>query len=194
MGQPKAMLPWGLTSLLAYVVTQLRLGGVGESIVVAGADALPVAETAMKAGAAVVVNDRWQEGRASSLRAGAALVPDDADPIVVLNVDQPRPAAVIRALLEAYAAQPALILVPMHEGRRGHPTLFAGRLLPELRAVRDEDEGLRAVLARHAGEVREAQVDSPLIHVDLNTPEDHEAALRLFEQEASVGGGRSMES
>ncbi len=179
MGRPKALLPWQGATLLAHQLEQLRRAGIEERIVVVGgSEAAAIADEARRAGAAVAVNERWREGRASSLRAGAAAVPDDADPIVVVSVDQPRPASIIRALLAAYGRRPAAAVVPVHDGSRGHPTLVAGRLLAELRAVCDQDRGLRAVLERHADDVTEAPVDADVIHLDLNTPEDYEAALR----------------
>lgn len=181
MGAPKALLPWGLSTLIQYQLAQLRAARVEGQIVVVGAEPMATAERAAKAGAAVVANADWAEGRASSIRAAAAAVPDDADPIIVLGVDQPRPAAVMRALLDAYAARPAPIVVPVHDGRRGHPVVFAGPLLSELRAVRDEEMGLRSLMERYADDVREVDAGTSLIHIDVNTPEDYEAAVRLFE-------------
>lgn len=185
MGHPKALLPWGMGTLLRYQLAQLRLAGVEGSVVVVGSEPLMVAEIAARSGAAVVVNEQWAEGRASSIRAGADVIPDTATVVVVLGVDQPRPAAVTRALLDAYDEQPSLIVVPVRGGRRGHPVLFAGSLLGELRAVRDEEQGLRAVMARYAGGVREVEIDSPLIHIDVNTPEEYEEAVRLFDASAT---------
>jgi CTP:molybdopterin cytidylyltransferase MocA len=40
------------------------------------------------------------------------------------------------------------------------------------------------VIARHADEVREVPFDSPLVLLDLNTPEDYEAAKLAFAREA----------
>ena len=64
----------------------------------------------------------------------------------------------------------------MQAGRRGHPVLFSGRLLPEMREVQDATLGLRAVVHRHLAGQQEVPVDSPLIHTDLNTPAAYAAA------------------
>jgi hypothetical protein len=96
---------------------------------------------------------------------------------VVLNVDQPRPAAVIRRLLEEHLASGALITLPTHDGKRGHPALFCGSLLPELRAVTDADEGLRAVVHRRAADVREVAFDSPIVLLDINDWAGYERAV-----------------
>ncbi|HWO93984.1 MAG TPA: nucleotidyltransferase family protein [Dehalococcoidia bacterium] len=187
MGQPKALLPWGIGTLLGYQLRELAAAGFAERIVVAGAAAPPVADITVKAGAALVVNTAWEEGRASSLRVGADAVRRDRDPILVLNVDQPRPAPIHAGLLGAYRDEPAPIIVPVFQGRRGHPIILSGALLDELRTVRDEERGLRAVVERHSSEVREIDLGDRLITIDINTPEEYEEARRIFEALAAEG-------
>jgi CTP:molybdopterin cytidylyltransferase MocA len=55
--------------------------------------------------------------------------------------------------------------------------VFAGSLLPELRAVTEEREGLRAVVRRHGERRRIVPVDDPAIHIEFNTPDEYQAAL-----------------
>ena len=52
-----------------------------------------------------------------------------------------------------------------------------GSLLPELREVSEATQGLRAVIARHAAEVRDVPFDSPTVLLDLNTPADYQRAI-----------------
>jgi molybdenum cofactor cytidylyltransferase len=193
MGRPKALLPWGDETLLAYQVRQLEAAGVEDIVVVLGAQAEEM-RPAVPAGARVVVNESYREGRASSLRAGAAALPDSADPIVVLSVDQPRPQRVHERLLEAHMGWNGPITLPETDGRRGHPVVLAGELLEELRSASEQEKGLHAVIARHADGVREvpfvlitheSMADSPdltalMVLTDINTPEDYEDARRLF--------------
>src|SRR5881296_914150 len=46
-----------------------------------------------------------------------------------------------------------VITVPTFEGKRGHPTVVDGWLLPELRRVRERTEGLRGFLDQHEADV-----------------------------------------
>jgi len=71
----------------------------------------------------------------------------------------------------AQAAGPALICVPCHRGRRGHPVAFGARFLPELAAL-DGDRGARGLLQRHAAAVRELIVDDPGVLRDVDRPAD----------------------
>ena len=176
MGALKQLLPWQGRPLVAYQVEQLRAAGADEVIVVVGHEAARVAAAATAAGGRIVVNPAYRSGRASSVRAGAAALPDDTAAIITLNVDQPRPTALVRRVLDAHLAGSALITVPEQGGRRGHPVIFAGALLPELRAVDEASEGMRAVVRRHAHARQVVTVDDAAIHLELNTPADYAAA------------------
>ena len=182
MGRPKALLPWAGTTLLAYQVRELRAAGVDDVIVVLGHEArvrvMELARFRLPEETRLVVNEAYREGRASSLRAGARVLSDAAGPIVVLGLDQPRPASITRALLDAHEG--ASITVPAFEGRRGHPVVLAGALLPELREASEEAQGLRGVIAAHEAEVREVAFDTAQVLLDINTPEEYEAALARY--------------
>ena len=46
--------------------------------------------------------------------------------------------------------------------------------MPELLAIREETEGIRDVIARHAADVHEVEIADPEVLVDLNVPADLE--------------------
>ena len=169
MGRPKQLLPWGGTTLLAWQVRQMREAGVDEVVVVLGHAAVEV-RPAVPPEARVVVNEAYRQGRASSLRCGAAAVSDDAGAVLVLSVDQPRPASLSRRLIERWREKGAPIVSPRFPRRFGHPVLVDGSLLGELRAVID----------RHAAEAEALPVEDDRVDVDINTPADYEAALAAF--------------
>ena len=68
---------------------------------------------------------------------------------------------------------------PSFGGRSGHPVVLASALLDELAAVREETEGLRAVLHRHPPRLL-AMEDEPLVRIDLDTPESLDEGRRLL--------------
>ncbi len=179
MGRPKALLPWRDATLVEYQVRELTAAGVERIAVVLGHAAGEVWPHVPDE-AHMVVNEAYREGRASSLRAGASALPDDADPILILGVDQPRPREELRALLAAHREGGVAVTVPVHEGRRGHPPVLAGDLLPELRAASEETAGLRGVLAAHQEAVREVEASSAIVLLDLNTPEQYQQALARY--------------
>ena len=183
MGTPKPLLDWGGQTLVEYQIQQLREAGAGKVIVVLGHRADEVRPHAHNAGAQAIINELYAEGRASSVRVAAGALPEDVGAVVVLNVDQPRPAWVTRRLLDEQRRARAPVAVPTFEGKRGHPVIFDGRLAPDLREVREATEGMRAVMQAHATEVLEVPFDTPVVVLDMNTPEEYEEAkATYFEQ------------
>jgi len=177
MGKPKSLLEWRGQPLLAYQVRQLHQAGVGEVVVVAGHDAGRVRAVAEGAGARVVVNPSYRDGRATSLRVGAEALPPDVETVLILSVDQPRTAAVHRRLIDAHQAAGALITTPLHAGRGGHPILLAGSLLEELRLVTEATEGLRALVRRYDAQRLRVPMDDPSVLLEFNTPAEYAAAV-----------------
>ena len=179
MGSSKALLPWDGMTLVGYALRELLAAGASQIVVVVGADAEQVLAAIPESDAiARVVNVAFASGRSSSIRLGAAAIPPGCGALIVQSVDQPCPSAILRMLYEAAENDGVDVAVPAFGGRRGHPICLAGRLLPELADVREEDEGLRAVVRRHADARHEVQVDSAIVHLNLNDPDAYADALR----------------
>ena len=183
MGAPKPLLEWNGQTLIEYQLGQLKEAGMEVTIVVLGHRADEVREFVHKAGALAVINELYAEGRASSVRVGAAALPEDTTAVLVLNVDQPRPCEVIERLVRRHVERGNLITLPSYEGQRGHPALLDASLVPEMREVREATQGLRDVIQRHEDQVVEVEFDTPVVLLDLNRPEDYaQARATYFEQ------------
>lgn len=178
MGKPKALLDWGGQCLVNYQVEQLREAGCDEVIVVLGHKADDVSRQMRTTNCRTMLNPRYAHGRAGSLRIGAKAVNRDADAIVITDVDSPRPASFLRALIDGHRPESA-VTRPVHNGHRGHPIVVAGRLREELMAASDEDEGLHGVLRAHAAESGEVDAGE-LLNLGFNTPEEYLEARRRF--------------
>jgi molybdenum cofactor cytidylyltransferase len=181
MGCSKALLSWDGTTLVGYAIRELVAAGATRIAVVVGADAEQVLAALPDSDAVVrLVNREYATGRSGSIRIGAAAIPPACRALVVQSVDQPCPATILRALYEAVEQDDVDVAAPVFGERRGHPICLSGRLLPELTRVREEDQGLRAVVRRHAESRREVPVDSAVIHLNLNDRASYEAANRGF--------------
>jgi molybdenum cofactor cytidylyltransferase len=175
MGRPKPLLPWRGTTLLGYALQQLSLTGIDRVVVVLGlAHAEVRAAVPSLSAATVVLNLNEASERSGSIRLGAQAVSDSVDAVVVQSVDQPCSAAVLRLLLAANAD----VAIPTYAARRGHPVVFHGRLLPELRQVEEATQGLRAVVRRHQPAIVEVPVDDPAVIWNLNDPQTYAAATQ----------------
>jgi CTP:molybdopterin cytidylyltransferase MocA len=180
MGRPKLALPLGGRTVLEHVVASLRDGGVDHVLVVvgphvpelvplaeaAGADVCRLPEATADMRATVECGLRWLEGLYYPW-------PDDA--WLLAPADHPAlDPGVVRALCECYEGRPSQsILVPVCDGRRGHPTLISWQHVPGILAHR-AGQGINTYLQLHTSEIREVPVtDASVLH-DLDTPEDYE--------------------
>ena len=179
MGQLKALLPWQGTSLLKHQVASLRAGGVDRVVVVLGhrSDELK-AELAGIEGVAWQLNPDYLQGKTTSIKAGlSTLGSEQLDALLILNVDQPRNADVIRSLLKEHLSQGNLITIPTHNGKGGHPIILSLSLLEELREIDEETYGIKAVVQRHLDATRRVEMDAAEVLWDLNTPEEYQRVL-----------------
>jgi molybdenum cofactor cytidylyltransferase len=68
-------------------------------------------------------------------------------------------------------------VVPVSDGRRGNPVLWARRFFRELMTL-DGDIGARHLIAKHAEAVAEVPVEGFGAFLDIDTPQALEAARR----------------
>jgi molybdenum cofactor cytidylyltransferase len=185
MGEPKALLEMDGESFLALAVRALREGGCDEVAVVVGppqrADARRIAAAARCEGARVVENAMANAEQIDSLRAALRALAPDVEAVVITPVDLPGigPDAV-RALLATFKTRRAPIVVPTYNGTRGHPTLFARSVFPEL-LEQSLPDGARSVVEAHSAELEEVPVGHASILHDVNTRAEYR---RLLEEEA----------
>ena len=180
MGRMKQLLPWDGEPLVAWQARQLREGGADDVIVVLGHAASAI-ETAVPDFAHTVVNGDYKQGRATSLRRGAEVLADDVEAILILSVDQPRPAWLSRRLIARWRADRPLVVSPRFAEGFGHPILLDGSLVQELREVDEATLGLRAVIDMHLNRAVSVAVANDAVNVDLNTPAGYEAAKAAYE-------------
>jgi CTP:molybdopterin cytidylyltransferase MocA len=119
----------------------------------------------------VQVPDR-AEGMAASLRAGLAAMPDRLAGVMILPADMPEiDAPDLRALIDAFRADPGIWQATAEDGTPGHPVLFPADLLDELRIVKG-DRGGRAVIEAHPDRLKQLALPGRRALIDLDTPED----------------------
>jgi len=177
MGCPKALLRVGDRCALDRIRETLRAAGIrSHRIVLADPHEQAIRATADLEGAEVVSNPEPARGRTSSIQAGlGAPLPEQA--ILLWPVDQPFVRAeTVRTLLGRF--QPGAVSVPEHEGRGGHPILIPASRAEEIRALAP-DEPLRELVRKVPAQ--RVPVADPFVTLDVNTPEEFEAAMRKLE-------------
>jgi molybdenum cofactor cytidylyltransferase len=119
-----------------------------------------------------VDNPDFAQGLGTSLKAGIAAVPPDADGVIVCLGDMPGvDAELINRLIDAFDPdRGALVVVPTIEGKRGNPVLWSRRFFPELMAI-EGDVGARHLIGLYGEAVLEVPVEGKAALVDIDTPE-----------------------
>jgi molybdenum cofactor cytidylyltransferase len=180
MGGPNKLLAELGGKPLVRTVTEQALASKAKGVIVVTGHQAELVEKAL-AGLDVklVRNPDFAEGLASSVKAGIAAVPDDADGAVICLGDMPMISApLIDHLIEAFAPDRGnLIAVPVSDGRRGNPVLWSRRFFNELMTL-DGDIGARHLIAKHSEAVAEVPVEGFGAFLDIDTPQALEAARR----------------
>lgn len=174
IGRPKALLEIEGETFLARAVSALRQAGCDPVVaIVPQGEGVRMGEIVENAGGRAVENPDPGAEQIDSLRIGLEEVGEGAEAAIVLPVDVPLAGAdIVRALCEAWQARRAPIVRPVHEGRPGHPVLFARAVWPELQ-THDLEHGARDVVHRHQAQIVEIQVDDAGVTVDVDTPEEY---------------------
>ncbi|MGZ5881370.1 MAG: NTP transferase domain-containing protein [Xanthobacteraceae bacterium] len=119
-----------------------------------------------------VHNPDFADGLGTSVKAGIAAVPADADGAILCLGDMPQvDASLIDRLIAAFDPdRGALVVMPTFEGRRGNPVLWSRRFFPDLTAI-EGDVGARHLIGRYSEAVIEVPLEGNAALVDVDTPE-----------------------
>lgn len=175
MGQPKLVLPWGKRTVIEVVVGTLLEAGAAEVIVVTGGAREEIEAALRDSTAQTIYNPAYQLSEMLvSLQAGVKALADDIGAMLVALGDQPSvPVEAVRAVVEAYKASRARLVIPSYQMRRGHPWLVDRALWTDLLAMTPE-QTMRDFLYGHEEEIQYVIVDSPGVLKDMDTPEDYD--------------------
>jgi molybdenum cofactor cytidylyltransferase len=190
MGSPKALLPYRGETFLEHLLALTNHPRIGVRRIVLGAHADAIRTAVPLPDADVVVNPEWEKGQLSSIHAALRSLPANVDGMILFLIDHPAVSTTLVAELIArfYAAKAATkspiagagftppgvnagtIVLPIHNGKRGHPVIFAAALFAELLAA-PLDEGARTVVWAHSSEVVEVPTGEEGCILNLNDPE-----------------------
>ena len=172
MGRPKALIPYREGTFLQHLLEVTRHPRIGVTRVVLGAGAEEIRSAAKLDPSIVVINSEWEKGQLSSICAGVrSLAEFETDGMVLCPVDHPLVSrALVGELIEEFYKSGKLIVLPVYNGRRGHPVIFSSALYGELLAAPSE-KGARAVVWAHAADVLEVPTEEEGILLNINNPD-----------------------
>jgi molybdenum cofactor cytidylyltransferase len=175
MGRPKALLEFRGATFVDTLVETLS-PFCAPVVVVTGAHDREI-RAGMRLRARVVFNPAYACGQLTSLQAGLRELPPEIDRVLFTLVDHP----VVRESTVACLLEPeAPFVIPRHNGRRGHPAVFAAALIPEILSLAPGEQ-VRTVRDRYAEQIMHLDVDDPGV---VNDVDDPDAYRRLVEAAA----------
>src|SRR5207302_1217031 len=133
MGSPKALLPYQGRPFLEHLLEVTLRPEIGVRRVVLGAHAEPIAKVVDLKADEIVINHEWERGQLSSIQAALRSLPPGTDGILLCLIDHPLISSLlVQDLIEQFYSAKKPIVLPVYEGRRGHPVIFSASLYDEL--------------------------------------------------------------
>jgi len=176
MGSPKALVSYRGTPFLEHLLSVTRHPAIGARRVVLGPDANAISQQVALQPEEVVINTEWERGQLSSIHAALRSLPADTEGMLLCPVDHPLVSAgLVNALIATFLDTRAPVVLPVFEGKRGHPVIFSAAVYDELLRAPLET-GARAVVWAHKNEVQEIPTAEEGCVLNLNDPD---AILKL---------------
>jgi len=178
MGSPKALLPYQGRPFLEHLLEVTSQRNLGVRRVVLGAHAEPIAKAIQLKADEIVINEDWEKGQLSSIQAALRSLPPETDGILLCLIDHPLVSStLIQDLIEQFYKTKNPIVLPVYEGRRGHPVIFSASLYDQLLRAPLET-GARAVVWAHSGEITEVPTNEEGCVLNLNDPDTINKAIQ----------------
>lgn len=184
MKRHKVLLPMGEASVIEHIVGQLADSKADEIVVVVGHHGDDVVERLKGREITFVQNDLYKDGMLSSIRAGLKAASGWDGALIVLG-DQPSLShTVVDELISRFEPGSGQLLLPTHDGKRGHPLLIDMQYKEEILTSFD-DQGLRGLLQAHADSIQCVELPTDDVLRDMDYPEDYERERDAFDARIS---------
>ncbi len=177
----KLLMSLGDRPVIRRVVQTALDAGLDPVIVVVGHDRETLRAALQGLPVRIVGNDDYEEGLASSIRAGVAAIGTDVGAAVFLLGDMPLIAPRhLGPLLAAFApAEGRSICIPTYRTQRGNPVLWSAQYFPRLLELRG-DQGARVLLHDLTDQIFEVEMPDDAVLVDIDTQADLDVMLIRF--------------
>lgn len=173
MGKVKQLLPFAQSTVLEQVINNLLESKLDEIIVVLGYQAQKIARKIGSNHVKIVINPNFKQGMSSSIKCGLSQIDKRAEAIMIMLGDQPLIGKeIVDTLIEMFLKSNQGIIVPVYEGRRGHPIIFDVKYKSELLSLKG-DIGGRKVIETHLQDILEVEVNSPGVIIDIDNKADY---------------------
>lgn len=180
MGSFKPLLPLGPDNFLKRIISLYQSVNIENILVVLGYEAVRIVPVLEELGINWVLNEHYNRGMFSSIQTGVCHLKEQSRAFFIHPADIPFVHSdTVKALITSFQAAEAAVYRPCYGGRHGHPPLISTSLSKAISEF-DGEGGLRALLMQYKEISQDIYCNDPGILLDVDTPEDYEAALHTF--------------
>jgi len=173
MKQQKLLMDYHGKSFIKTIVNKVKSSEADQTLVILGSDSEKIADQIKPYHVDTVFNPHYKEGMLSSIQCGLNSLSKSIDAVLVVLGDQPMiEVDVINELINKYRKTRAKIIIPVYQGKRGHPVLIETMYRDEVFTL-NPDKGLRELIYSHHEDIYELEVNTPSILKDIDTIEDY---------------------
>ena len=173
MGSPKMLLPFNNVTVIEQVIRNLLDATVDRVVVVLGANREEIMKLTRRYDVFHCYNEDYKSGMLSSVKCGFYSLPEGCIGALIMPGDQPMTGTgEINRVISAFTESDKGLVMASHNGKRGHPLIMDLKYMDEVLNLQD-DEGLRALAARHPEDVLESETDDESVLRDIDTQEDY---------------------
>jgi molybdenum cofactor cytidylyltransferase len=179
-GHPKALLPWGETTVLQHLLRQVKQAGLKTVVLVTGAHHEQLKPALASESISVCHNPHWDRGIGSSLSRGIGYLNSKfpmANAVLVLLSDQPLLThEYLGLMLSEYAKFSEQMVVSGYGESEGVPAIFPRKYWDSLLKIAPE-RGASSFIKSKKPNFRILQPGKALM--DIDTPEMYQLALKI---------------
>lgn len=181
MGESKQLLPWGNSTLLGSVITNVLTANASPIFVVLGAYKNEIKEKINLSKTIVLSNENWQNGLGSSIALATYEIDKkypEIDAILFVLADQPFISSNhLNVMIEHHNKVKEVIIMTKKGNYRGVPVLFPRKFFSELIEL-SNDEGAKQIINKNKNQVIEVLTDDDI--TDIDTFEIYETLHNIF--------------
>lgn len=177
MGSPKALLKIKGKTFLEHIIQTIHDASIVQKIVILGHEPETILQSIDSEKiqsyfqVKFLINENYKKGQLSSIQTAIKSLPESAEAIMVFPVDRPLISSqLINQLVTTFNESRAPVVLPIHNGQRGHPVIFSAKVFNELLRA-PNDVGARAVVWAHHNEVVEVITDENGVLLNIDTQE-----------------------
>ncbi len=187
MGQLKALLPFGSRTVIEQVLQPLLSADLSEVAVVLGHRGGEIAAVLESLPVRLLYNADYRFGMTSSVQVALRALDPVPNAYLLALVDQPQIGLpVIQQLVAAHTRTRKGLIIPVWQGKRGHPLLLAAAYRPTVLAL-TSDQGLNVVTRGYPHDTLELPIESDDILRDMDYQEEYVAELQRWQSKSPAG-------